>query len=604
MNVLFVLLIILIVVIIIVIVLHKSKIFKSPDAVQKKGPSSSSYSQSKTINQYAPQPTWGQPDANPPGSGSGTCSVYTFIGGQYTPAAPSYNQLNTGRGFYVNKFYSDPNSNIPPPTCIDPDQLFAYTYKHTCQNPQGSSSGAGCILSVDTYIPGIGVTGAGVYAPINTTEGNYQDGFSSKIYGQCTPSNLANNYPNSVYCQGNIGLIVPNFKPQPNYNSTGPTGNMCLNGLYGQTGGLSAIGNIGYFDLNTLPCDLSDPGQIFRMTRYTVNSDGSVTQDDNGNVASIVHRYTGYYLAPNIAVDFTTQKDNTGDISTTYFYDFSNVIYSYGSWQDQSGNTGVVSSDLILIPPSADLSRNGVYWLLQNRTFSSQYASTAADVAAYRDVGVMVNQSNYQAIFPNGPAEPSYYLEQTILTPGITNPPPDLLASGGQTGCFFGMSITISDPSSDINKVLVQDVNSNIAPQQIVYIPDLRLLPTAVPADSSRMWSYLINNLSININQTGSPFLTPYRTSSYIDVAYNCVFDPKISNPTDSSNKFTIFKGIVNSIDKPPSDTQFINYNLYTSQVQMGVSSGFISGISGSTTISTTTGNTNYSNNSNPFIPK
>jgi len=602
MNVLFVFLIILIVVIVIVIVLHKSKIFKSPDAVEKKAPSSNSYSQSRTMNQYAPQPTWGQPEANPPGTGSGVCSVYTFIGGQYTPAAPSYSQLNTGRGFYINKYYSDPNSNIPPPTCIDTDQLFAYTYKHTCQNPQGSSSGSGCILSVDTYIPGIGVTGPGNYAPINTVEGNYQDGFSSKLYGQCTPSNLANNYPNSVYCQGNIGLIIPNFKPQPNYNSTGVTGNMCLNGLYGQTGGVSSIGNIGYFNLNTLPCDLSDPGQIFRMTRYTVNSDGSVTQDDNGNVASIVHRYTGYYLAPNIKVDFVTQKDNTGDIKTTYFYDFSSVIYNYGSWQDQSGNTGVVSSELILIPPSADLTRNGVYWLLQNRTFSAQYDSTAADAAAYRDVGVMVNQPNYQAVFPNGPAEPSYYLQQTILTPGVTgNVPTDLLSNVDQT-CFFGMNITVTTPSQNIDTALVKDVNSNIAPQQIVYIPDLRLLPSTDTADKSRLWSYLVNNLSININQDGTPFLTPYRTNSYIDVGYECVFDPKVSNPVNTTNQFTIFKGFVNSIDKPPSDTQFINYNLYTSQIQMGVSSGFIDGISGST--GTTTGNTGYSTSLNPFISR
>ncbi len=600
MNVLFVFLVILIIVIVIVIVLHKSKIFKSPDAVEKKAPSSNSYSQSRTMNQYAPQPTWGQPESNPSGSGSGTCSVYTFIGGQYTPAAPSYSQLNTGRGFYINKFYSEPNSSIPPPTCIDSDQLFAYTYKHTCQNPQGSSSGAGCILSVDTYIPGIGVTGAGSYVPVNTVEGNYQDGLSSKLYGQCTPSNLANNYANSVYCQGNIGLIIPNFKPQPNYNSTGPTGNVCLNGLYGQTGGVSSIGNIGYFNLNTLPCDLSDPGQIFRMTRYTVNSDGSVTQDDNGNVASIVHRYTGYYLAPNIKVDFVTQKDNSGDISTTYFYDFTNIIYNYGSWQDQTGNTGIVSSELILIPPSADLNRNGVYWLLQNRTFSAQYASTAADIAAYRDVGIFVNQTNYQAVFPNGPAEPSYYVQQTILTPGAQLPiPTDLLASGDQTQCYFGM-----DPTSTTT-ALVRNVNSNIAPQQIVYIPDLRLLPSEDTIDNSRIWSYLVNNLSINVNQDGTPFLTPYRTSSYVDVGYECIYDPKVSDPNSSSNQFTIFKGIVNSIDRLPSDTQFINYNLYTSQIQMGVSSGFINGVSSTgSTGATTTGNINYWSSSNPLISR
>jgi hypothetical protein len=582
MNIVFIFLIIIIVVIIVLIVLHKSKIFKSPDApTQKK--TSGSYSQSQKINQYAPQPTWGQPEANPAGSGSGLCTIYTFIGGQYTPAAPAYSILNSGRGFYVDK-----NLNNEPLVCLDSDQLFAYSYKHTCQNPEGSSAGAGCILTVDTFVPGIGVTGPGNFVPVNTVEGNYQDGLSSKLYGPCVPANIGNNYDNSLYCQGNIGLIIPNFKPQPNYNSTGPTGNMCMNGLYGNTGGVSSIGNIGFFNLNTVSCDLSDPGQIFRMTRYIVDSDGTLTQDDNGNVASIVHRYTGYYLAPNLIVDTATVKDSAGNIDATYYYDFTSVIYNYGSWTDNSGNTGFVSSDLILIPPSADLSRKGVYWLLQNQTFSAQFDSTATDIDAYRDVGILINQTNYTARFPNGPAEPSYYAQQTFNN--YTGPsgdlPSSLFASGPQSSCYFG--------TASINPKIVPNIPSNIAPQQIVYVPDLRLLPSIVNADPSRMWSYLVNNLSINVKNDGTPFLTPYRTNINVDVGYRCFDDP-----VDSNNKFTVLTGVVNSTTNPPSDTQFINYNLYTSQIQMGVTSGFIAGSTG-----TSTGNSNYASNSNPFIPR
>ena len=590
MNVVFIFLVIIIVVIIILIVLHKSKIFKSPDAPTQKQ-TKGSYSQSKTINQYAPQPTWGQPEANPPGSGSGLCTIYTFLGGQYTPAAPSYSILNTGRGYYVDK-----NLNEAPLVCLDSDQLFAYTYQHTCTNPEGSAAGAGCILTVDTFVPGIGVTGPGSFVPVNTIEGNYQDGLSSKLYGPCVPSNIGNNYQNSLYCMGNIGLVIPNFKPQPNYNSTGDTGNMCLNGLYGNTGSTTPIGNIGYYNLNTVSCDLSDPGQIFRMTRYTVNSDGSVTQDDNGNVASIVHRYTGYYLAPNLTIDTVQSIDTNNNLQTKYYYDFTNIVYNYGNvtnigpagyWTDNTGNTGVVSSELILIPPSADLSRNGVYWLLQNQTFSAQYDSTATDVATYRNQGVMINQTNYTARFPNGPAEPSYYAEQTMLKPGIPNPPVGgLLSGGGQTGCLF-----TSTPNTT-GSYLVPNIPSNIAPQQLVYVPDLRLLPSTVNGDPSRLWSYLVNNMSINVRNDGIPFLTPYRTTNYIDIGYSCSQDPN-----DPSNYFTVFTGIVNSVQNPPSDTQFINYNLYTSQIQMGVTSGFIAGNTGTTT----TGNVAYASNSNPF---
>jgi hypothetical protein len=588
MNVLFVFLIILIVVIVILIVVHKSKVFTAKDSLPKKKNTSGSYSQSKTINQYAPQPTWGQPSPNPSGNGSGQCSVYTFIGGQYTPAVPSYSALNSGgRGFYTNKYVAG-SQNIPIPTCIDSDQLFAYTYQHTCENPQGSSSGAGCILTVPTNVQGFGVTGAGSYVPAGTIEGNYQDGLSSKIYGQCTPSNLANTYSNSSYCMGNIGLIIPNFQPQPLYNSTGSTGNMCMNGLYGQTGGTTNIGDIGFYNVNTVECDLSDPGQIFRMTRYTVNPDGTTTQDDNGNVASIVHRYTGYYLAPNLNIIPITKKDTSGTVKTTFFYDFTSIQYDYDGWTDESGNTGVVSAELLLIPPSADVGRNGVYWLLQNQTFSAQYSSTASNIGAYRGVGVMVNQINYQADFPNGPAEPSYYAQQTLAS-GVTGP--YLLQDGTQANCLFTNQ---SNPDQGSISYLVPHVASNTAPQQIVYVPDLRLLPSAINQDPSRLWSYLVNNLSINVKNDGTPFLTPYRLTNYIDIGYSCFKDPK----TDS-NFFTVLTGIVNSITNTPSDTQFINYNLYTTQIQMGVTSGFISGSTG-----TSTGNSAYSQNSNSFISR
>lgn len=577
MNILVIFLICLALLIGIAILVYKSGLFDKPEPV-KGIQTQSSNQQSQTMNQYAPQPVWGAP------TDIGACNVYTFIGGQYIPAKPSYQTINNGdRGYYVNKW---PNSI--PQTCIDPDQLFVQAFTHECTDNANNSAGAGCILTIHTHDPNTNT----IKKPGETVLPGVVEGTTeAPVYGQCTPTNLANNQENSLYCIGSIGLIIPNFTPQPQYESGD---NMCLNGLYGQTGGnlAGSQGTIGYYNLDTVQCDLSEPGQIFRTIRYSLQDNGTVKQDDKGNIAAIIHRYTGYYLAPQLNINTFLDENN----NVQYTYDFLNPIYEYNPWTDNTGATGTVSIPLALIPPSYDKTRNGVYWLLKNETLNAQYYDTnISSTSNYQQVGIMPNQSSFASNFPNAPSGVSYFTylawSQDTAT-GTTGPPPDLYASGEQGNCWFG---TQTPGPSDNGARPVSNLLSGIAPQQIAYIPDLRLLPTLSPSsDPSRIWSYLINTYSINVRNDNTAFLTPYRKNSYVDVWFGCAQDTKLT-----TNFFTELLGAVKAFNPPykNADTQFIDYSLYGSEIIKPVGNGYIPGVDKTLTFP---GNINVADQLNP----
>ena len=562
MNTLLVFLIILILLIVIAILIAESKIFKSPESLTtNKGVSIEKQQANLPSNVNLPNPTWSKPI--PYGStGLNTCNIYTFMAGNYTPAVASYSKLNSGSRDYLIENI-DPNF-----VCLDSDQIFAQTVSHKCINPYGSSSGAGCILTVDTP-----PYKAGDFVPNGFIEGE-----SNPLYVPCVPSNINNNKQGTSYCLGNIGLVIPNFKTQSIFNESD---NKCVAGLW-----YNAMSEQGFYNTGLEDCSLAQSTQIFRMVRYTVDSSGNLTQNDKGPLASIIHRYTGFYLAPRLPLLPYTDSGNTG-----FYYDFINPSINYGLITDNFGNKSYTSMNLVLINPAYDTFRNGVYWLLQNQTFNPAINPSSLNFSSYDGVGIYYNQNDFVSQFKKNnttnvntlPTINSYFFEKTVSycseNPGATgcvNVPPSSISNDSTiSSCYFNLS------PGDTN--IVENVPMDLAPQQIVYVPDLNLLPDP---NSSAIWTYLINNYSINI-VNNSPILTPYRQNSKINLEYGCVVDGSNSN-----NYFTILQSISNYQKyeiQENSDSQFINYNMYARQIQTGVSSN------------NEIYNINYNSVSNPF---
>lgn len=580
MNTVLVFLIFVVIIIAIIVIVDKSKIFAKPEPL-KGGPQVTNSKSNVPVNKYLPTPAWSKPVPYNQDS-TGICQPYTFIGGQSVPAQPSYQTLNNGVRDYVT-------GNVNQ-TCIDVDQLFAQTISHQCLYPNSNSGGAGCILTVDTDVPGIGVLKAGEFAPVGTIEGDTTIGSSQLLYSQCTPSNLSNNRNGTLYCLGDIGLVIPNFGPQAQSGiPPGGSGyNYCLASL-GNTGSIS-LQQTGSYTTYVQECDLSEPNQIFRMTRYSYDPVSQIlTQNDAGNLASIVHRPTGYYLAPDLNFNIITSTGVTGSQVTGatgvegYYYLFDQLFtttYNPSSLPtDYTNNTYRQSSNLILINPAYDASRNGVYWLLQNETYDATVNESTLQISG-DGYNAYVNQDNYSIEFPAGPVVQSYWYTQAYAQ-GIAGVGPLSIPNGSsRAACEFGLGTT-DGANTQIT------IEGNLAPQQIVYVPNLRLLPTD-PNDTTGIWNYLINSFSINMTSDLRPILTNYRQSSNLNVRYYCRKDP------NDDNYFTYIQKssdiVANEQNGVYGDTQFINYSQFTQQIQTPVSS-----------ITVGAANVNYAGKRNPF---
>lgn len=656
MNIVLIFLIVVVFIIIVGVLIHESKVFSPPQPYNLKngitGQSTSEQQSNIPLNALLSTPTWSAPVPYNPKS-TGTCLPYTFIGGDYVPAYPSYSKLNSddGRGFLTG--------NVGQ-TCIDPDQLFAYTVAHECVSPQGTAAGTGCILTVPTVVnngsAGYELYHPGQYAPIGTVEGvpnSSLDG-GQLYYAPCTPSNLANNFGSTVYCNGSIGLIIPNFTPQSNYDT--PT-NTCL--MADQTDPNFKAN--GYYETLLEACDLSQQGQIFRTVRYDMDANFNLKQSDTGRLAAIIHRATGYYLAPNIdLIPNIVTVGNTG-VNQPYL-DFEKLNIDYhpapNPLKDKFENSFYESVQLVLVNPSYDTSRNGVYWLFQNQMVNPQIDPYTTTQSNFQNFGIYPNQENYTTQFPSGPNEQSYYWAQTIKklisignpvpdgctgVPGNINPgeivgywwhefidagtPPNYTACSGKPGmnpgtttydCWFNTSVTVKVESGTYNTITynaggVTGVQIDQAPQQIVYVPNLYLLPS-VNADTTGMWNYLVNNFSINVVNTSTdvnpvyiPALTPYRQNYLVDTVFSitndnttCPTSDLVTQALPCTNLFFTFQGILPN-SSGNSDTQFIDYTQFIPQIQTGVSSRSLF-IGGNQTYPPM-GNPNYASKSNPLIP-
>lgn len=413
------------------------------DGVPAKKLSDSQQQSNIAFNAYLPQPVWSAftPNKTP----DGNCLAYSASSSQFTPVAASYQSLNlnAGRGFQVSN-----------QTCLDADQIFAQAGSHICQYNNTGSAGSGCILSVPTIVDGVlKFPGERVYKGI--VEGVYNGAEdTTPLYASCNYGNTTSTIdPNANIgnlCGGDIGLIAPNFTPilgiqQPE--------SLCVGGINQQNFCIALdtdqpLTEKRFFNVTLSNCDLGNFEQIFRVVRYSIDSNYNLTISNNGNLAAIMYRQNGYYLAPDLRYDFGSKQ-----------YIFDELIKS----PTKSAKAKTDTVNLILINPKYDTTRNGIYWLLQDQLPDPAY--DPATVAPQQYFGCNIYPTDLGTAIPGCSAAgiPIFY-RNNVLEPSSSPYP----------------------------------VNSPISPQQIIYIPNIFQLPTTGVTDPQGYWTYLSNQYSIN----------------------------------------------------------------------------------------------------------
>jgi hypothetical protein len=439
-------------------------------------------------NAYLPVSTWGTFTPNDKTNPySGSCLNYTAISSTLSLGFPSIDSLNSGSTSYIKSTQE----------CVDPDQILAQAGKHTCVNPNNGSGGTGCITSTAFNYNSTNYS-IGDFVPVGTTEG-------------LTPPEVSVPNSNPYYitcgskvCPGELGLIVPNFtnvfdpsitlstKP----TSVTPSSNYpnCI-----QNNGVNEP-NTGAFYTSLLPCDLSDTSQVFRMVRYSFDDNYTSSVDPAGIYAAIIHRATGFYLAPNMNY-LQSINPVTGDfIPNNYTYYFDSLIVD----TDISDNSNKYV-DLILINPKYDTVRNGIYWLLQNQTPDATKPADAVDPANSLNC-------NTSYVYPiNSKDVPSNCL--TTGVPPWYNP------------CNPNPSSRVNSNENTYTCQGNTDLYIPYSPQQFVYVPNIYLVPKDT-TDLIEYWTYLTNQYSIQIGSKS--ILDPSNWRS-VDDAYKGIWNLNIT---------------------------------------------------------------------------
>lgn len=399
-------------------------------------------------NAYLPVSTWSQFKPNAKDDKySGSCINYTVKSSTISLGFPSIDDLNNNTGNYVKSTQE----------CVDPDQILAQAGTHTCQNPNNGGGGTGCIASTNFIGSDNKSYSAGDYVPVGITEG---------LINSSNPDNPYYITCGSKACPGEIGLIIPNFtniiNPKDTLSSkTNANYPNCI-----QNNGVTEP-NTGAFYTNILPCDLSDPSQVFRMIRYSFDDNYIPSVDPTGIYAAIIHRATGFYLAPDMEFKQSINPITGDFIANSYTYYFDSLIVNPDI--ENSTNTYV---NLILINPIYDNVRNGIYWLLQNQTPDATKPPAAIDP---------LNSINCDAglIYPIevGKDVPTNCLD-TGVPPWYNPYNPTANGVGGtpNTDLYFPFS-----------------------PQQFVYVPNIYLVPKD-STDLVEYWTYLTNQYSIQLD--------------------------------------------------------------------------------------------------------
>jgi hypothetical protein len=469
-----------------------------------------------SYNSYLPKPVWG--DFIFASSTEGQCLNYTISAAQFTPEYPSYNSLNSrgGRGYIIT-----------PQVCLDVDQIFAQAGYHVCEYDNNGSAGSGCILTVPTkiLIDGNYVTKyPGTVVPRGTIEGLSSASGTGTYFVPCNAGNFSTTVTpdggnGSNACGGTIGLISPNFTPISNISNpdslctknTASIQNNCLAFNDPRTNEIS-------YDVELRNCNLGDFEQIFRLTRYSMDTNYNITQDDKGVFASITYRENGFYLAPDL---FSPDQQ-------TYLYDILNKdsVLSLAEGQD--------TIKLKLIDPASDSTRNGVYWLLQNQLTDPSYDPAIIPPQQYFGCNIF------------GPLDETLRIGKCDLN-GV---PP-----------FYQGIVSSGDTYAG---------SSPISPQQIVYIPNIFQFPLSI-TDLSGLWSYLENQFSINMIQNGGidiPVLQAFRKKIPVTIQpTTCLGYPNACISTYASGNVPIV-----SSGTFYDDTQFLSYLNIRSDITTGVS--------------------------------
>lgn len=439
-------------------------------------------------NAYLPVSTWSQftPNSND-AVASGSCLNYTAPSNSLVLGFPSIDALN-------NTPITTPVNYIKSTQeCIDPDQILAQAGKHTCQNPNNGGGGTGCITSTSFIFDGDNYD-TGDFAPVGVTEGILP---GNPYYIAC----------GSKVCPGEIGLIVPQFTNILDSKITLSDKNdgnypICL-----QNNGLTDPAT-GSFYTSALSCDLSDVGQVFRMIRYSFDSDYNPSVDTAGIYAAIIHRATGFYLAPNMEYKPSINPITGELLQTGYTYYFDSLIVSTDP--NESSNSYV---DLILINPKYDTVRNGIYWLLQNQT---------PDATKPADSINPNNSINCNASYVY-PIVPDLDVPKNCLATGVPswynpcNPDPNTPNSttNPKNKTYSCQSVPPGVPV---------ETYIPVSPQQFVYIPNIYLVPKDT-TDLIEYWTYLSNQYSIQLGTTSVLDSTNWRS---VDDAYKGVWSSSI----------------------------------------------------------------------------
>jgi hypothetical protein len=509
-----------------------------------KGKTSKDYKNNTGQNGYLPTPSWGKfiPNTTP----DGNCLNYTISAGTYNPGTATYADLNAdGGGGYI----------VSLQNCLDVDQIYAQAGSHECENLNTGAAGTGCISTVTIPKPG-GVYPPGSTVPVGTVEGVYSSATGGSSYPYFVPCNTGNNSTGNsgsgtsiATCPGSIGLVIPNFTPVVKYNQD----TLC-NGALGQNKclafdeNLPKPGNRKYFDVVVKDCDLGDFKELFRVVRYSLTSDYQLIEDPIGKLASIIYRLNGYYLAPQM--NFTPLTNAVGVITGfKYYFDQLNIDFDISSDPAQLQNT----VKLQLINPADDTERIGVYWLLQDQIPNPKFE--VESIAAQQYFGCNVNsigipQGSRNPLGASCPTTglPSFY--QPVIPAPITPP----------SGAYY--------------------VEAPIAPQQFLYVPDFKQVPTT--NDPSDIWTYMINQFSLNTITYGGndiPVLQQARTSIPMFVYttdcgdFNNTYSGSLCvrkyNPFATGNP--VYP--INQINFSQfSDSQFISYLNFIQVITKGIS--------------------------------
>jgi hypothetical protein len=507
---------------------------------------------SSAANAYLPASVWSDfiPNLSGEIAGSGSCLNYTQTSNTYSIGVPCINGgsgcLNTsGPGSYY----------ISNQTCTDPDQILAQAGTHICQTLNNGSAGTGCIASSKleynsiTYYPGDLV-------PKGSIEGIIGSG-SSPYFIPC------GNTP----CQGTIGLIIPNFSPVESITELSSNINNCI--TFDLSGEDNSAKNPARYDVKLEICDLQNLSQIFRLVRYSLNSDYSFTQDDNGIYAAYIFRSNGFYLAPELTF-VPTLDENGVQNGVTYFFDSP---ISPDIKDCDSGPTGPIVNKqgikLLLIDPNDDTVRNGIYWLLQNQTPNPilyQGSNNPQNFLGCMD-GLDVS-SVYQTV--SYPVGQDRCANQILGIPSWFQPDVTDFTAGPTDGYFYQ------------NK----DAYLPISPQQMIYIPNIYL----VPKDNTNLqeyWTYLTNQYSLQIANIPVPITSTSCSSStavpvlmpFLQTMQANIYSGKDTTLTNyricGISEASYLDTSNNPSGKPilPKDNQFVSVVSYVPQMLTRISS-------------------------------